>query len=132
MSGLDYFVFRRGGVEMRAFAVGRPGWDNWLIYDMRRKGIPVIDATGTIEAVHQNHDFSHSEFGERERVGGPEYDSNLRVAGGRGKLMNLRDADWLLAPEGPKRLSFPSSLWPMLSMSYPCRVVLAAVRSLRS
>jgi hypothetical protein len=35
-TGIDYFVFPRGimGV-LPPFAVGRPGWDNWLIYRAR-------------------------------------------------------------------------------------------------
>ncbi|MCK4818490.1 glycosyl transferase family 2, partial [bacterium] len=65
LSGMDYFVFPRNLVDMPAFAVGRPGWDAWLIYHMRSRRIPVIDATEAITVIHQNHDFSHSKFGKK-------------------------------------------------------------------
>jgi hypothetical protein len=132
ISGIDYFVFRRGLVEMRPFAVGRPGWDNWLIFDTRRKGIPVIDASDAIEAVHQNHDFTHSTFGEKTRVGGPEYQGNIRIAGGFANALTLRDATWLLTPDGPARIPFPRAIWPVLSLWYPWRLVLGAFRRARS
>ena len=38
------------------FAIGRWGWDNWLIWNMRRKGIPIIDGTNMIDVIHQNHE----------------------------------------------------------------------------
>lgn len=129
-SGIDYFVFRRGSLNMLPFAVGRPGWDNWLIYQMRRKKIPVIDASEAIKAIHQNHDFSHSKFGEKNRVGGPEYEKNIRIAGGLTNMMTLRDADWFLTKDGPQRLPFPRRIWSLLSLWYPWRVLVAAKRML--
>ncbi len=65
---LDYFIFPRPLFEnMPSFAVGRPAWDNWMVYEARRRQIPVIDATDAILAVHQNHDYSHTSEG---RIGG--------------------------------------------------------------
>ena len=65
---LDYFIFPKPLFEeIPAFAVGRPPWDNWMIYEARRSQIPVIDATDAILAVHQNHDYSHTSEG---RAGG--------------------------------------------------------------
>lgn len=65
---LDYFIFPKPLFdEIPAFAVGRPPWDNWMVYEARRRQIPVIDATDAILAVHQNHDYSHTSEG---RVGG--------------------------------------------------------------
>ena len=65
---LDYFIFPRPLFEnMPSFAVGRPAWDNWMVYEARRRQIPVIDATDAILAVHQNHDYSHTSEG---RAGG--------------------------------------------------------------
>lgn len=58
-TGVDYFMFPKSCMpEMPAFAVGRGWWDNWLIYDFRRRKIPIIDGT-EIMTVHQNHDYSH-------------------------------------------------------------------------
>lgn len=131
LSGMDYFIFRRHSVQMLPFAVGRAGWDSWLIYDMRRKAIPVINASGVITAIHQNHDFSHSKFGEKKRVGGPELAANIKVAGGLSNMMTLRDADWLLTKDGLKRPDFPGRIYSLISLWYPWRVLLAAKRTLQ-
>ncbi|HET6846521.1 MAG TPA: hypothetical protein VFH29_06775, partial [Anaerolineales bacterium] len=41
-SGSDVFVFPRlPNFAVPDFAVGRAGWDNWMIFDARRRGIPV-------------------------------------------------------------------------------------------
>lgn len=58
-TGVDYFIFPKKNMpDMPAFAIGRGWWDNWLIYDFRRRKIPIIDGT-EIMTVHQNHDYSH-------------------------------------------------------------------------
>ena len=131
ISGLDYFVFKRNSVHMLPFAVGRPGWDNWLIYDMRYKNIPVIDASEAIKIIHQNHDFSHSKFGERERVGGPEWQENIKIAGGLTHMLTLRDTDWLLTEKGLERPAFPRAAQSILALWYPWRLILAAKRKLQ-
>jgi len=95
-AGSDYFIFRRGTVELPPFSVGRPGWDNWLLYWARREGVPLIDATADITAIHQNHDYSHSKFGGKTHVRGPEYFANIRLAGGFSNMLDLRSADWQL------------------------------------
>jgi hypothetical protein len=132
LSGIDYFIFKRHSVDMPPFAVGRPGWDGWLIYEMRRKGIPVIDATEAITVIHQNHDYSHSQFGEKKRVGGPEWPENIRTAGGLTNMLTLRDADWVLTKKGMKRPAFHRRLYSMLSLCYPWRMLLAAKRKVQN
>jgi hypothetical protein len=127
-SGMDYFVFPRGSVDMLPFAVGRPGWDSWLVYDMRSRGVPVIDATKTIRVVHQNHGYSHSAFGRKKGVFGPEWEEHVRIAGGFTNMMTLRDADWVLTECGPERPSLPRRIMCLLSLWHPWRVMLAAKR----
>ncbi len=81
---IDYFVFDRAGplTELPPFAVGRPGWDNWLIHRARSLGIPVIDATWTITAIHPPHSHEHVP----ERTGhlwlGPEANANFALMKG--------------------------------------------------
>jgi hypothetical protein len=59
-SGSDYFIFpREVFVDMPDFAIGRAGWDNWMIFQAREKQWPVIDATHDLMIIHQNHDYSH-------------------------------------------------------------------------
>lgn len=131
MSGMDYFIFPKNLINMPAFAVGRPGWDTWLIYSTRVQNIPVIDATKTITVIHQNHDFSHSKFGEKKRVGGPEWQRNIEMAGGMACMLTLRDADWVLNKNGIERPKFHRRMLSNLSMFYPWRVLLSIKRQLQ-
>jgi hypothetical protein len=57
---IDYFVFTRGLFEtLPPFAIGRPGYDPWLIWRAADLGADVIDATEFVPAIHQRHDYSH-------------------------------------------------------------------------
>ena len=82
-AGSDYFIFPREAYRgMPKFAIGRAGWDNWMIYHARRQGWATIDATQSIFIVHQNHDYSHLPNGQPHyRL--PETYENVRLAGGR-------------------------------------------------
>lgn len=81
--GSDYFVFPRAGfTDMPAFAIGRAGWDNWMIYAARRKGWLVVDGTESVQVIHQNHDYSHLPGGQ-PHYKLPETFENIRLAGGR-------------------------------------------------
>ena len=96
VSGIDYFLFPRGwSVEFPPLAVGRPGWDNWLIYRARALGIPVIDASASVLCIHQNHPSRYRSFELEAR-------RNSRAAGGYYNMATLRDADWRLEtlPDG--------------------------------
>ena len=47
-AGSDYFLFPRHlFAEIPEFAIGRAGWDNWMIYQARRQGWPVVDGDDT-------------------------------------------------------------------------------------
>lgn len=62
---IDYFMFTRGLFpELPPFAIGRPGYDPWLIWRAADLGAEVIDATPYLTAIHQRHDYSH--IGTRE------------------------------------------------------------------
>lgn len=110
--GSDYFIFRRDDfTHMPAFAVGRAGWDNWMIYDARYRGAAVVDATAAIRPIHQDHDYSHLPGGQPHyRL--PETFENVRLAGGRLTIFKLDDADRRLAPDG--RLVGPAFGWTKL------------------
>jgi hypothetical protein len=57
---IDYFVFPRGMLsDLPPFAIGRPGYDNWLLWSVRKRGVPLVDATEQAPVIHQNHDYSH-------------------------------------------------------------------------
>ncbi len=91
-SGIDYFVFKRDMVkefQMPPFAVGRPAWDNWLIARCLELGYPVVDVTGFVLAVHQDHSFFHLRGGRKESRHGIEALENIRLAGD--KLKTIED-----------------------------------------
>ncbi len=96
--GIDYFIFPKGSFsEIPPFAIGRAGWDNWMIYHSRKSAIPTIDATQTITAIHQNHSYSHVPQQTGTDYSGPESDNNFMLSGGRRiYLWNLDDADWTM------------------------------------
>jgi len=130
-AGIDYFIFPKNTVKMPDFSVGRAGWDGWLVYDVRMRKIPVIDATEAITVIHQNHDYSHSRFAEKKMVGGPEFKKNTAVAGGGGNMMTLREADWVLTKEGIERPKLPFRILSFLSLYYPWRWLLGVKRTIR-
>lgn len=122
--GSDYFIFPRACyTDMPAFAVGRAGWDNWMIYKARKHGWPTIDATHDVTIVHQNHDYSHLPGGQPHyRL--PETDENIRLAGGRAQTrFTLLDADKRLIngkiqPQkmDSERLWRRIEAWPLLAL----------------
>ena len=90
-TGSDYFLFPRGCfTDMPAFAIGRAGWDNWMIYSGRAQGFPVVDATHDLFIVHQNHDYRHLPGGQ-PHYKHPETLENVRLAGGRRAIFELPD-----------------------------------------
>ena len=75
---LDYFVFPRDlSLEIPPLAVGRPTWDDWMVYGARARGIPVVDMTPSVAPVHQRHDYGHHPGGRAGVFLGPEARRNL-------------------------------------------------------
>ena len=106
-AGSDYFIFPRGQfTDLPPFALGRAGWDNWMIFKARSLRIPVIDATGAITVVHQAHDYQHLKNGL------PHYQSeeryiNVRLGGGPDTIFTLADATWRYNGQGLSRIPWP-------------------------
>ena len=105
-AGSDYFVFRRDlFLEVPPFALGRAGWDNWMIFAGRAAKVPVVDASAMITAIHQDHDYSHLPDGQPHyRL--PESLGNIELAGGREMIFRLTDADWRLTQAGLEKKSW--------------------------
>jgi len=103
-SGSDYFVFTRGMYnDIPSFAVGRGGWDNWLIYQARFLGVPVIDATRVVTAIHQNHDYSHIPNGNTVAWKGTESIRNAELMEGEEHAFTIEHSNWKLIDIGMKR-----------------------------
>jgi hypothetical protein len=96
---IDFFVFPRGLLgDIPPFAIGRPRWDNWMLYRARSIPASLIDATPVVMAVHQNHDYSHHPQGEDGVWYGDEALTNIELAGGELHTFTLTDATHLLTP----------------------------------
>jgi hypothetical protein len=95
-AGSDYFIFPRSTFDdIPALTIGRAGWDNWMIYKGRAKGIAVIDATSAITIIHQDHDYDHLPEG-KPHYNLPESDDNVRLGGGQETIFTLNDANWII------------------------------------
>jgi hypothetical protein len=125
--GSDYFIFPRACfTQIPDFAIGRAGWDNWMIYECRRLAWPCIDATQTIQVIHQDHDYSHLPQGQAHyRL--PETFENVRQAGGRRTIFTLIDTDCRLTEDqilpplkNPQKFWRDVETFPLVSLhSYP-------------
>ena len=81
-AGSDFFLFPKSCyTEVPAFAIGRAGWDNWMIYKACQENWPVIDCTPSVMIVHQSHDYRHLPGG-KPHYEHPETNENIRLAGG--------------------------------------------------
>ena len=91
--GIDYFVFPRHlYTKVPDFTIGRPAWDNWMVYHARTTWGLVVDVTRSVTAVHQTHDYSHLP-GNKPPYHSEVAKSNLVKAGGRRCTNNILDAN---------------------------------------
>lgn len=129
-AGSDYIVFPSGQfADLPAFALGRAGWDNWMIFKGRSMRIPVIDATKAITVIHQDHDYGHLEGGlPHYRL--PESRENVELGGGPETVFTLEDATWRLNGQGLRKTPWPvGGLFRWVKSSLVAR--LGSGRSLR-
>ncbi len=93
-SGSDYFIFPTILFkDMPAFAVGRAGWDNWMIYHSLKQGWQVIDATPSLMVIHQNHDYSHLPGNVKTHYDLEETHINAQLGGGMANMYITLDAN---------------------------------------
>jgi hypothetical protein len=98
---IDYFAFPRGLLrdQVPPFAVGRPGYDNWLLWKVRSMRVPVVDATQVVLAIHQNHDYSHHPGGQSGLWKDVEAQQNQALMG-KGHFATIDNATHKLTPKG--------------------------------
>jgi len=102
---IDYFVFRKGlfHKQIPEFVIGRPGWDNWLLWHALRSGARLIDVSAVVCAVHQNHDYGYHPEGEKGVWEGEEAQENYALLENRRKFRTLDNATHLLTNDGLQR-----------------------------
>jgi hypothetical protein len=85
-AGSDFFLFPKSCyTDVPDFAIGRAGWDNWMICKARKEKWSVIDCTPSVMIVHQNHDYSHLPGG-KPHYEHPDTNENIRLAGGQANI----------------------------------------------
>jgi hypothetical protein len=100
--------------------IGRGGYDNYLIYYCRSRGIPVIDLTEAVMAIHQNHDYAHHPTGEDGVFSGSEAQLNYQVD----KIFHFTpvDADFRMIGGKLKRNYARGNIyWYLWSLKFLCR-----------
>ena len=101
---IDYFVFPKGiWRTIPPLAIGRPAWDNWILYQARLLSLPIVDLTPSVMVVHQNHDFSHHPEGWIGAKKGEESRRNIELAGYVARAHSLLDSQYALTRKGIRR-----------------------------
>jgi len=96
-AGLDYFIFRDNPWgDILPFVIGRTSWDGWLLFRALSSDVPVIDATESILAVHQKHNYNHTKGGYAGAWGGLEAEYNKKLARRYISVRSIVDASWSL------------------------------------
>jgi hypothetical protein len=111
----DFFVFPKGLYSsVPRFAIGRCYWSSWLMWDVRQRGIPMIDLTRVVVSIEPAHDYSHAKStGGVTRLSGVEFRTNKALFRGC-RYYSTVNATQVLTSTGlaPAPLSFPLiSLW---------------------
>lgn len=135
---IDYFVFPKGILkDIHPFAVGRPYWDNWFLWNARKSGLNVVDVSDFVMPIHQNHDYSHHSEGLTGVWEGKEAEVNYKLLGGMLHFHTIEDAPFLLTDNGVKKnitrkylnrrfehlvlLRLKLLFWSLMSWSRPLR-----------
>jgi len=101
-AGMDFYIFPKNLLtNLPDFAVGRVGWDNWVIYEAKRQKISLIDITEFCSIVHQNHGYPTFNKGA-ERKTNPEAKKNYSLVKNLASIYTLEDADYKLTANGLK------------------------------
>jgi hypothetical protein len=130
--GSDYFVYPRGtDFGLPAFAVGRPGWDNWIIGRTLDLGLPLIDITKSVTVIHQNHDYGHVADRRGSDWEGPEAQRNRQLGGWLERYLHTpSNATHLLTPSGLRRARSSRHLRAKLEAFVALRPAAAPLRRL--
>lgn len=101
-AGIDFYIFPKDIMaNLPDFAVGRVGWDNWVIYNAKKSGIPIIDITNFTNVIHQNHSYPSYNRG-MDRKTNPEAKKNRELGSRFSSIYNLEDANYKLTKHGIK------------------------------
>ena len=143
-NGIDFFCFPRGMfTDIPPLVIGRPGFDNWLVWRARVDRVPIVDVTEAVKIVHQNHKstyvvrtLSSQEYSSiKTRIGSswlksdgnwveliPDSQQNIMLVPDD-KNLNIWAATWMVDQKGklkPRRLVLkPAYLYYQLRYVVP-------------
>jgi len=121
--GMDYFIYPKGLIKnIPDLIVGRAWWDNWMLYNAKLNFIPIIDGTGMVMAVHQNHDYAHCRGGHQAAYhDGAEVKSNVAIMADGYVVMRTKDAFWVIR-DGEIKFAFDRLSYHLsqLTKIWPC------------
>jgi len=90
---IDFFVFPKGFYgDIPPLVIGRSYWDHWLVWRALEGGLPVVDGSRFIVAVHQNHDYRYHQQGKTGTNEDELAMRNVELAGGRRHMRCVCDA----------------------------------------
>jgi hypothetical protein len=101
---IDYFLFGRGLFykKIPEFVVGRPRWDNWVVWKALSSGARVIDASAAVLAIHQNHGYAAHPKGREGLWADESSQHNIALSGCALHLCKIDDAINRLTTDGIK------------------------------
>lgn len=97
---IDYFVYSRGLCDgLLPLAIGRYAWDNYILWRAMSRGATLLDISPVVMAIHQNHDYSHSQKFADVRES-PELKRNRTMVGPWWHMYTIEDATEILEKDG--------------------------------
>jgi len=119
-TGIDYFVYRKNQwKKIPHFIIGRPGYDNWLIWKARRTLVPIIDVTEDVQVVHQNHPVNQFYQLEGEKNKKLHNGKTLNILDAtyqlvNGKILIKKDKDYKIRNLHRLPIIFPEFAYPII------------------
>jgi hypothetical protein len=106
-SALDYFLFPKGAWggarglgEIPPVAIGRPAWDNWIVFWALARRMDTINSSDFVTAIHQNHDYSFYPQGREGIQKGEEGRRQFAMLSYERYLYGTPDATHRIRPDG--------------------------------
>lgn len=98
---IDFFVFPRGLYDqVPPLIVGRSYWDHWLVWKALSLGVPVVDCSRFMVAVHQNHGYAYHPQGKQGTHEDALAQHNFALSGSGRHLRSLHDATYAMTRGG--------------------------------
>jgi hypothetical protein len=125
-SALDYFMFTKGAwggaaglAEFPPIVIGRPAWDNWIVFWALAHRMDVINSTDFVLAVHQQHDYGHHAGGKQGVYAGEEAKRNFELASYERYLYGTPDATHRIRPDGTIARAFSLDILKRRIKTFP-------------